>query len=42
MKKTIFTGLALLTGSLAVAQTNGTVNDNNTPLHLMKPAYRVG
>jgi rhamnogalacturonyl hydrolase YesR len=42
MKKTIFLGLALLTGSLAVAQTNGAVNDNNTPLHLMKPAYRVG
>ena len=42
MKKTIFIGLALLTGSLAVAQTNGPVNDNNTPLHLMKPAYRVG
>ena len=42
MKKMIFVGLALLTGSLAVAQTNGLVNDNNTPLHLMKPAYRVG
>ena len=26
--------------SLSVAQT--AVNDNNTPLHLMKPAYRVG
>ena len=42
MKKTLFVGLALLTGCLAVAQTNGPVNDNNTPLHLMKPAYRVG
>ena len=35
-------GLTLLTSSLAVAQTNVPVNDNNTPLHLMKPAYRVG
>lgn len=42
MKKTLFVGLALLTASLTVAQTNGPVNDNNTPLHLMKPAYRVG
>ena len=42
MKKMLIAGLALLTASLAVAQTNGPVNDNNTPLHLMKPAYRVG
>ena len=38
----LIAGLALLTASLTVAQTNGPVNDNNTPLHLMKPAYRVG
>ena len=42
MKKMLIAGLALLTASLTVAQTNGPVNDNNTPLHLMKPAYRVG
>lgn len=42
MKKTLFFGLALLTSGLASAQTSGPVNDNNTPLHLMKPAYRVG
>ena len=30
----------ILQWSLSVAQT--AVNDNNTPLHLMKPAYRVG
>ena len=42
MNKSFMIGLTLLTSSLAVAQTNVPVNDNNTPLHLMKPAYRVG
>ena len=46
MKKNLTILLAVLMCSLATAQTNTEsvlgVNDNNTPLHLMKPAYRVG
>ena len=42
MKKTILTCLAVSFVGMTMAQTNEAVNDNNTPLHLMKPAYRVG
>ncbi len=40
-KKTILLAL-LLVGATGVATAQQAVNDNNTPLHLMKPAYRVG
>ena len=44
MKKTIIMLLALLTAGPALAQKEAQepVNDNNTPLHLMKPQYRLG
>ena len=42
MKKTILSCLAVFFAGMTTAQTNEAVNDNNTPLHLMKPAYRVG
>ena len=43
MKRIIFTLTAAVVCSLCAAQTRGdAVNDNNTPLHLMKPAYRIG
>ncbi|MCR4918679.1 MAG: glycoside hydrolase family 88 protein [Prevotella sp.] len=34
--------LAAGLGLLTAAQAQQTVNDNNTPLHLLRPAYRVG
>ena len=37
--KTIVASLMLATGTLAMAQQ---VNDSNTPLHLMRPAYKIG
>ena len=40
MKTILTTMLCGLMAATSVAQT--TVNDNNTPLHLMKPEYRVG
>ena len=42
MKKTILMMLAAFAAMSATAQPRETINDNNTPLHLMKPAYRVG
>lgn len=42
MKKTILSCLAVFFAGMTAAQTNEAVNDNNTLLHLMKPAYRVG
>ena len=38
MKKNILTLCAVLSCGAALGQ----INDNNTPLHLMKPAYRIG
>lgn len=38
MKKNILTLCAFLSCGAALGQ----INDNNTPLHLMKPAYRIG
>ncbi len=38
MKKLILTTVAVL----SCAMTFGQINDNNTPLHLMKPAYQTG
>lgn len=38
MKKNILTLCAVLSCGAAIGQ----INDNNTPLHLMKPAYRIG
>ena len=37
--KTIVASLMLATGTQAMAQQ---VNDSNTPLHLMRPAYKIG
>ena len=44
MKKISIILLALLMAGSASAQqgTQETINDNNTPLHLMKPQYRLG
>ena len=47
-RKRIFTmTLCVVTGLLAASAQQvttevGETNDNNTPLHLMKPAYRLG
>ena len=38
MKKIVLTLCAVLSCGAAIGQ----INDNNTPLHLMKPAYRIG
>lgn len=40
MKKNLTLMLMLTTCTMASGQT-GMLNDNNTPLHLMKPAYRI-
>ena len=37
--KTMAAALVLMTGAKAMAQQ---VNDSNTPLHLMRPAYKIG
>ena len=41
MKRTTSCAIALCLAGALCAQTQQ-VNDSNTPLHLMKPAYRIG
>jgi rhamnogalacturonyl hydrolase YesR len=42
MNKSIIAFAFALMPCVAGAQGNGTVNDSNTPLHLLKPNYKVG
>ncbi len=41
-KRKIFVTVLLITSGLLSVSAQQTVNDNNTPLHLMRPAYKVG
>ena len=42
MKKRLFLTHIFFAATVLTAAAQTTVNDNNTPLHLMKPAYRLG
>ena len=41
MNKSIVALYLLLMPGAAMAQTNQPMNDSNTPLHLLKPGYKV-